>query len=94
MCAAGRVLWHGVQWHANVCEAAKPEQELSHSFGFRQPNVRTIEGVLFSAMVKAGAVSQDNADDPVKVTLPSLPDVIERKSPFFVAGWSCACCSH
>ncbi|KAF8523613.1 pseudouridine synthase [Gautieria morchelliformis] len=34
-----------------------------------QPNVRTIEGVLFSAMVKAGAVSQDNADDPVKVGL-------------------------
>jgi tRNA pseudouridine38-40 synthase len=37
----------------------------------RQPNVRTIEGVLFNAMVKAGAVSQDNADDPVKVSLQS-----------------------
>lgn len=34
---------------------------------FRQPKVRTIEGVLFNAMVKAGAVSEDNADDPVKV---------------------------
>ncbi|KAF8587908.1 pseudouridine synthase [Ramaria rubella] len=34
-----------------------------------QPNVRTIEGVLFNAMVKVGAVSQDNADDPVKVSL-------------------------
>ncbi|GJJ13518.1 hypothetical protein Clacol_007772 [Clathrus columnatus] len=34
-----------------------------------QPNVRTIEGVLFEAMVKVGAVSQDNADDPVKVGL-------------------------
>ncbi|KDQ61391.1 hypothetical protein JAAARDRAFT_123132 [Jaapia argillacea MUCL 33604] len=34
-----------------------------------QPDVRTIEGVLFDAMVKAGAVSQDNADDPVKVNL-------------------------
>ncbi|KAF8519008.1 pseudouridine synthase [Hysterangium stoloniferum] len=34
-----------------------------------QPNVRTIEGVLFDAMVKVGAVSQDNADDPVKVGL-------------------------
>jgi tRNA pseudouridine38-40 synthase len=33
-----------------------------------QPNIRTIEGVLFDAMVKAGAVSQDNADDPVKVS--------------------------
>lgn len=33
-----------------------------------QPNVRTIEGVLFDALVKAGAVSDDNADDPVKVS--------------------------
>lgn len=34
-----------------------------------QPNVRTIEGVLFEAFVKSGAVSEDNADDPVKVSL-------------------------
>ncbi|KAI6164634.1 pseudouridine synthase [Pisolithus thermaeus] len=34
-----------------------------------QPNLRTIEGVLFDALVRAGAVSQDNADDPVKVGL-------------------------
>ncbi|KAF8637584.1 hypothetical protein AX17_002653 [Amanita inopinata Kibby_2008] len=35
-----------------------------------QPDVpRTIEGMLFNAMVKAGAVSQDNANDPVKVNL-------------------------
>ena len=34
-----------------------------------QPNVRTIEGVLFQAFVKSGAVSEDNADDPVKVSL-------------------------
>lgn len=34
-----------------------------------QPNARTIEGVLFDALVKAGAVSEDNADDPVKVNL-------------------------
>jgi tRNA pseudouridine38-40 synthase len=33
-----------------------------------QPDARTIEGVLFDAMVKAGAVSKDNADDPVKVS--------------------------
>ncbi|THH18354.1 hypothetical protein EW146_g2617 [Bondarzewia mesenterica] len=47
---------------------------VSVSFAFMdtfslQPNVRTIEGVLFDALVKAGAVSQDNADDPVKVNL-------------------------
>ena len=34
-----------------------------------QPNVRTIEGVLFSAFVRSGAVSEDNADDPVKISL-------------------------
>ncbi|KAF7982570.1 hypothetical protein HWV62_27565 [Athelia sp. TMB] len=34
-----------------------------------QPDVRTIEGVLFDAMVKSGAVSSDNADDPAKVNL-------------------------
>ncbi|KAI0319395.1 pseudouridine synthase [Amylostereum chailletii] len=34
-----------------------------------QPDVRTIEGVLFEALVRAGAVSQDNADDPLKVGL-------------------------
>ncbi|KAF9240711.1 pseudouridine synthase [Melanogaster broomeanus] len=32
-------------------------------------NVRTIEGVLFDALVRAGAVSRDNADDPTKVNL-------------------------
>jgi tRNA pseudouridine38-40 synthase len=34
-----------------------------------QPDVRTIEGVLFDALVRAGAVSKDNADDPTKVNL-------------------------
>ncbi|KAF9808275.1 hypothetical protein IEO21_07918 [Rhodonia placenta] len=33
------------------------------------PKLRTIEGVLFNALVKVGAVSQDNADDPIKVNL-------------------------
>lgn len=28
-----------------------------------------MEGVLFNALVKIGAVSQDNADNPTKVTL-------------------------
>ncbi|KAN0137009.1 pseudouridine synthase [Lactarius tabidus] len=34
-----------------------------------QPDVRTIEGVLFDALVQVGAVSSDNADDPTKVNL-------------------------
>ena len=32
------------------------------------PNVRTIEGVLFDALIKVGAVSQDNSDNPTKVS--------------------------
>ena len=36
-------------------------------------NVRTIEGILFKAMVNAGAVSKDNANDPVKVIYITKP---------------------
>lgn len=36
---------------------------------FSQRDVRTIEGVLFDALVRVGAVSSDNADDPTKVSL-------------------------
>lgn len=34
-----------------------------------QQNAKTIENELFDAMVRAGAVSEDNADDPVKVNI-------------------------
>ncbi|KAI0741709.1 tRNA pseudouridine synthase [Daedaleopsis nitida] len=33
------------------------------------PKVRTIEGVLFDALIKVGAVSKDNSDNPTKVKL-------------------------
>jgi hypothetical protein len=33
------------------------------------PDHATIEGALFEALIAAGAVSQDNSDDPVKVSL-------------------------
>lgn len=36
---------------------------------YSQPDARTIEGVLFEALVRVGAVSSDNADDPTKVNL-------------------------
>ena len=41
------------------------------SFFFSQPGPipLTIENVLFNALVKVGAVSQDNADNPTKVRL-------------------------
>ncbi|TCD67975.1 tRNA pseudouridine synthase 1 [Steccherinum ochraceum] len=34
-----------------------------------QPAAKTIENTLFDALVRVGAVSQDNADDPVKVKI-------------------------
>jgi len=33
----------------------------------QSPPLKTIEGTLFRGLVEAGAVSEDNADDPVKV---------------------------
>ena len=41
---------------------------LTNAF-YSQPDARTIEGVLFDALVRVGAVSSDNADDPTKVNL-------------------------
>ena len=35
----------------------------------RNPGAKTIEGDLFKAMVEAGAVSKDNADDIKKVRI-------------------------
>jgi tRNA pseudouridine38-40 synthase len=34
---------------------------------YSQTSAKTIEGELFQALVKAGAISQDNADDAKKV---------------------------
>ena len=36
---------------------------------YSQPDARTIEGLLFEALVRVGAVSSDNADDSTKVSL-------------------------
>lgn len=33
----------------------------------QKDNERTIEGLIFNALVKLGAVSEDNADDPVGI---------------------------
>lgn len=59
-CGSG---YSGMQMYA-FCNYSLPFLSSSSS----QPDhARTIEGVLFQSMVRAGAVSQDNADDPVKV---------------------------
>ncbi|ESK97812.1 pseudouridylate synthase [Moniliophthora roreri MCA 2997] len=47
--------YHGMQYQNIKSMQGLPEQ-------------RTIEGELFKALVTAGAVSKDNADDPVKVS--------------------------
>ena len=36
-------------------------------FSQPDPKLRTIEGVLFDALIKVGAVSKDNSDNPTKV---------------------------
>jgi len=48
---------------------SRPVPRSAHLPEVSQPNGRTIEGVLFEAFVKSGAVSEDNADDPVKISL-------------------------
>lgn len=44
-------------------------RETMDSYDHRMPNHRTIEGDLFTAFVKAGAISKANADDPKKSAL-------------------------
>ncbi|KDN35256.1 hypothetical protein RSAG8_11741, partial [Rhizoctonia solani AG-8 WAC10335] len=52
-----------------------PKKKVAVLIGFcgtgkqREEGTNTIENTLFDAMVKAGAVSKDNSDDPVKVNL-------------------------
>lgn len=39
-----------------------------------QKDAKTIEGALFEALVKVGAVSEDNSDDAVRLTVSHRPD--------------------
>lgn len=43
----------------------------------RNPPLKTIEGDLFDALVKAGAISKDNSNDPKKVSLSHILVVFE-----------------
>ena len=72
MRAAYWVLRGWVQWHANV--RLRPclsliRWRLHRTLRLSQPDpkLRTIEGVLFDALIKVGAVSKDNSDNPTKV---------------------------
>ncbi|KAI8887658.1 pseudouridine synthase [Backusella circina FSU 941] len=62
----------------NVKEARLPKKKVAALIGFNgtgyqgmqlNPDARTIEGVLFDAFCKAGAISTDNSTDPKKVQL-------------------------
>jgi tRNA pseudouridine(38-40) synthase len=55
----------GMQMSVSDCRVGKSILTMLYS----QPDARTIEGVLFEALVRVGAVSSDNADDPTKVSL-------------------------
>ena len=79
MCFAAWVLRIGLLWHA-IVRFSSPLHVLELfllPFAFEdatltvlcrsQPHARTIEGTLWDALVKSGAVSQDNADSITKV---------------------------
>jgi hypothetical protein len=46
-----------------------------------QKDANTIEGNLFAALVKAGAVSEDNSDDPVSGIIFWLNGVLNKSRP-------------
>lgn len=65
-----------IQWYANVIRSLIclcgfrwcGDSDGVIFFRQREANTNTIENTLFDAMVKAGAVSKENSDDPVKVS--------------------------
>jgi tRNA pseudouridine38-40 synthase len=65
-CGSG---FNGMQMYMKILLSCSDLSLLISCF-LSQPDVRTIEGVLFNALVKVGAVSQDNADNPTKVNTP------------------------
>lgn len=68
MLPADGVLWLRLQRDANVRRVSLFSYTARAKCSISQPDhTKTIEGVLFKALVKVGAVSQDNADNPTKV---------------------------
>ncbi len=64
--------------------------------GSRQPDpkTRTIEGVLFDALIKVGAVSKDNSDNPTKVRYGN-EDITQRTvTEEFCSGQTGKSCAH
>ena len=50
---------------------------VKHLFIIRNPNARTIESELLAAMVKAGVISQEGADDPGSKVMFATSDCLE-----------------
>ena len=59
-----QILWIWIFWYANVSPSLRT---VSRSSRYSQNDVDTIEGEMFKALVKAGAVSDANAVDHRKV---------------------------
>jgi tRNA pseudouridine38-40 synthase len=56
--------YFGMQMYGFSCDKVPSLIETRQNTG-----VKTIEGTVFDALVKAGAISKDNSDDPVKVQI-------------------------
>lgn len=82
MCYSTRIQRIGIQRYANVRTTEPPYPfPIAHTTVFTSQNAsaaapdapptatRTIEGILFKALVEVGAVAAINADDPKKVDL-------------------------
>jgi tRNA pseudouridine38-40 synthase len=68
-CGSG---YSGMQWYViSNYFSYQLYKTTGNCFRQPEPHIRTIERVLFDALVKAGAVSQDNADNPTKAYFPS-----------------------
>ncbi|CAG8660956.1 7468_t:CDS:10 [Gigaspora margarita] len=68
-------------------EPRKPKKKVAVLVGFCgtgyqgmqiNRNAKTIEEDLFKAFVAAGAISKDNSDDPRKVSLMHIPNLVEK----------------
>lgn len=73
MCSADRIFRDWLFRHAVVRDSYSDStiilivSTVSGMLRQRNAGLKTIEGTLFDALARAGAVSEDNADDPVKV---------------------------
>jgi hypothetical protein len=88
-----RITGHSSENHSGrtsvLCESTFHDRYCTHSQGMQHnPGSKTIEGELMHAMVKAGAVSEDNSDAFEKVRHPQ--SVLAQKKTSTAFSDSCA----